>query len=143
MPTEQHHLAPWSDGHVQQARDSFGEFVTACAPLDVGERDVYLEPLLAAWLGDDSGIDLTAGLYDHFLQVVLAVTDAILTGALTLDYRGPDAPAHPRRLAGLQDPRAATSVLNRIGHDRFVQEVLEDRRVEDVRVVFNALQLRK
>ncbi|WP_328469565.1 hypothetical protein [Streptomyces sp. NBC_00448] len=126
------------DGHIDQARDCFRDFVTNYAPTDVHTTGVYLEPLLAGWLYAGPGIESTAGLYDHFVQAVLAITDAIFAGTLSLDYAGPDAPPYPRQLIGLRDPNMGANVLSRMGHDLLVHQTLEGRHVEDVRAVFEA-----
>jgi hypothetical protein len=119
------------DGHIEQARDRFADFVRTYNPTDIHDQDVYLEPLLAGWLYEGNGIEATAASYDHFLQTVLAITDAILNGTLSLDYAGPDTPPYPGRLIGLQDPTLAANVLSRMGHDCCVHQTLEGRRSEE------------
>ncbi|MFJ2953559.1 hypothetical protein [Streptomyces sp. NPDC087270] len=141
MPSNGQHPAVPIDCHIDQARDCFRDFVTTYAPTDVHTTDVYLEPLLAGWLHTGPGIESTAGAYDHFLQAVLDITDAILTGTLCLDYAGPDAPPYPRRLIGLQDPRAGANVLSRMGYDCLVHDTLEGRRAEDVRFVVKTTRI--
>lgn len=126
------------DGHILQARDAFADFITTYAPPEGPTTDVYLEPLLAAWLTTGNGIDATAGLYDHFLQTAMAIIDATLTNTLPLNYTPADAPHHPRHLTALHDPTSTTSVLSRLGHDRLVHETLETRRAEDLRTLFAA-----
>ena len=128
------------DGHILQARDAFADFITTYAPPEGPTTDVFLEPLLAAWLTSGNGIDATAGLYDHFLQTAIAIIDATLTNTLPLDYAPEDVPQHPRHLIALEDPTSTTSVLSRLGHDRLVHETLETRRAEDLRTLFEVVR---
>lgn len=121
------------DGHIPPSSDCFQQFVSRWAPSDLHERKVYLEPLLAGWLYDGPGVESTAANYDHFLQVVMFIIDAILKGTLCLDYRGPDSPPYKRRMIGLQDPALGANVLSRMGFDQVVHQTLEGRRSEELR----------
>lgn len=118
------------DGHIELSRDDFARFVSTYTPTDLHDMEAYLEPLLAGWLYVGPGIESTAANYDHFLQVVVSITDAILKGSLSLDYRGPDMAPYRRRLIGLQDPNLGASVLSRMGYDQVVHQTLEGRRSE-------------
>jgi hypothetical protein len=125
------------DGHVELSRDDFAEFVCTYTPTDMRTPEVYLEPLLAGWLYVGMGIESTAAGYDHFLQVVVSVIDAIMKGTLSLDYRGPELEPHKRRLIGLQDPGLGANVLSRMGYDQVIHQTIEARRSEELRVLLN------
>lgn len=132
MPAHQEAPAVPVDGHITKSRDSFATFVATYVPTDVHDRRVYLEPLLAGWLYAGPGIEDTAATYDHFLQVTIAIIDAILKGTLTLDYQGPDTTPYKRRMIGLQDPRLGANVLSRMGYDQVVHQTTEDRRSDEL-----------
>jgi hypothetical protein len=113
---------------------NFAHFAATFEPAETGSAGTCLEPLLAGWLAVGDGIDYTAANYDHFLQTTLHIIDAITSGILSLDYRGPDLPPRPRCLSGLTDPSPnSDNVLTRLGFDRMIYETLKLRRVERLR----------
>ncbi|SCD48436.1 hypothetical protein GA0115240_110710 [Streptomyces sp. DvalAA-14] len=125
------------DGHVELSRDDFADFVSRYAPTGALDWGVYLEPLLAGWLFAGLGIESTAAQYDHFLQVVVSIIDAILKSSLSLNYRGAELKPHERRMIGLQDPTLGANVLSRMGYDQVVHQTLEGRRSEELRSLLN------
>lgn len=100
------------DGHIAQARDDFAEFVATYTPPEGPASQIYLEPLLVAWLTYGNGIAATAGIYDHFLQTVMAITDAILTDTLSIPYTRPHAPQGALPLCPPPTVRANPARLN-------------------------------
>ncbi|MFF7194112.1 hypothetical protein ACFZAM_10435 [Streptomyces sp. NPDC008079] len=111
--------------------EEFQAFVSLWRPSETCAPKVYLEPLLAGWLSEGSGIECTAANYDHFLQAVVLIIDAILSGRLSLDYRGPHAAPYARSLAGLHDPNVGGNVLSRMGFDYIVRQTAKDRCSKD------------
>lgn len=103
---------------VTEARDNFQRFVIQHTNPEADDSGVYLETLLAQWLYLGTGIEDTLASYDHFLQVVLAITDGVMQRTLSLDYSGPDVPPYRRYIPGLVDPKRGISVLTRIGYER-------------------------
>ncbi|MBD0736442.1 hypothetical protein [Streptomyces sp. CBMA29] len=113
--------------HVEMSCEEFQAFVSLWRPSETCAATVYLEPLLAGWLSGGSGIECTAANYDHFLQAVVLIIDAILSGRLSLDYHGPHAEPYRRFLAGLHDPNVGGNVLSRMGFDYIVRQTEKGR----------------
>jgi hypothetical protein len=124
---------PLGVDHVTMACEDFRQFVTTWAvPEGADDELVFLEDLLAAWLDAGAGIESTAADYDHFLQVVMAIIDGVLTGVISLDRQGPDGRPYARWMIGLVPPRRNGSVLSRMGYDHVVHQTLEARRSEEL-----------
>ncbi|WNI14704.1 hypothetical protein [Actinacidiphila sp. ITFR-21] len=64
--------------------------------------------------------------------MVLAITDGVMQGTLSLDYSGPDTAPYRRYVLGLVDPKRGTSVLTRLGFDQLVWQRQEGRRSEEL-----------
>ncbi|MFC4032123.1 hypothetical protein ACFO3J_11570 [Streptomyces polygonati] len=118
---------------IAEVKANFKRFVSGHTDPDIDDTTVYLETLLAEWLYIGMGIEATAANYDHFLQVVLAITDDVLQGTARLDYSGPEAARYRRSISGLVDPKRGDSVLTRFGYDRLVWQTQEGRRSDELR----------
>lgn len=88
---------------------------------DPRERD-YLQYYLLHWLEKGDAIPATGGKFEIYERAVIDIADAVMQGAVKLDYRGtPEADyadRYERRVTGIHDPRfAAKDALDKTHYD--------------------------